>query len=84
MDDMKTNSEENDLMTVQDAAAFKKVTRSRIYQWIDAERLQKFEKYGRTLVSRKELAGIEPLLAGRPPKPKEEAMKGGKKRSSNK
>jgi excisionase family DNA binding protein len=76
---MKNNSEE-DLLTVQDAAALKNVTRSRIYQWIEAERLRKFEKYGRTLVSRKELEAIEPLSAGRPPKAKAEASNAGKKR----
>ena len=68
-------------MTVQDAATFKKVTRSRIYQWIDTKRLQKFERYGRTLVSRRELEAIEPLAAGRPPKAKE-ASKAGKKKDS--
>ena len=78
---MKNSLEEDNLITVQDAAASKKVTRSRIYQWIDAGRLRKFEKYGRTLISRTELEAIEPLSAGRPPKPKEEAVKGGKKGS---
>jgi hypothetical protein len=82
---MKKDSEEDDLLTVQDAAALKNVTRSRIYQWIDAERLQKFEKYGRTLVSRRELEAIEPLPAGRPPKAKTEtATKASKKRTVRK
>lgn len=82
---MKKVSEEDDLLTVQDAAALKNVTRSRIYQWIDAERLQKFEKYGRTLVSRRELEAIEPLPAGRPSKAKTEtATKASKKRTVRK
>lgn len=81
---MADKNSEEDLLTVQDAAAFKNVTRSRIYQWIEAERLQKFEKYGRTLVSRRELEAIEPLSAGRPPKAKAETSKAANTKSGKK
>lgn len=56
----------DDLLTVPEAASERGVSRARIYQWINEERLTKYEKYGRTLVSLKELHEIEARQGGWP------------------
>lgn len=61
------------LVTVQEAAEIRGVSRTRIYQWIDEGRLVKHEMYGRTLVNREELEKIELLTGGWPKgKPRKE------------
>jgi excisionase family DNA binding protein len=61
----KAKTDEN-LLTVQEAATERAVSRARIYQWINEGRLTKHEKYGRTLVSRIELSEIEARQGGWP------------------
>lgn len=58
------------MLTVSEAAVRKKVTRSRIHQWINDGRLTKHvdARFGRTLIDSAELDALEYLRRGRPPK----------------
>lgn len=60
----------DDLLTLREAADLKGVTKARVQQWIAAGRLRKVMKYGRALVSRRELMALKPLAVGRPRKKK--------------
>ena len=64
----KVSPGEDMLMTIQEAAALRGVTRTRIYQWIDEGRLRKEVRYGRSVVYRDEVLAIEALPGGRPRK----------------
>ncbi len=64
----KTSTVEDDLITVQDAAALRGVSKARIHQWIKEGRIAKEVRYGRTVVSRQEVLAIEALPGGRPRK----------------
>lgn len=57
----------DDMITVQEAAKRKGVSRSRIHQWISEGRLAKEERYGRTVVSEAEVMALQELKRG--PKP---------------
>ncbi len=56
------------LITIQEAAKLRGVTRTRIYQWIDEGRLQKETRFGRSVVYRDAVMAIEALPGGRPRK----------------
>ncbi len=64
----KKAEDEELLMTIQDAAKLRGVTRTRIYQWIDEGRLRKETRFGRSVVYRDEVLAIEALPGGRPRK----------------
>jgi excisionase family DNA binding protein len=64
----KEKPAEDELVTIQEAATLRGVTRTRIYQWVNEGRLRKEEKYGRSLVYRSEVLAIEALPGGRPNK----------------
>lgn len=64
----------DDMVTVQDAANQKGVSRARVHQWISEGRLNKEQRYGRTVVSLSEVMALEELKRG----PKA-GKKGGKK-----
>jgi excisionase family DNA binding protein len=57
---------EEDLITVREAAKLRGVSRARIHQWLQGGRLTRYEKYEKILVSKSELLAIEALPAGRP------------------
>lgn len=57
-----------DLITVAEAAAIKRVSTQRVYQWIGNRRLTQYILYGRVLVSEKEVRAIKNRKPG--PKPK--------------
>ena len=63
-----TSDSENDLLTIQEAAQLRGVTKTRIHQWINEGRLNKEIRYGRSLVSKAEMLAIEALPSGRPRK----------------
>lgn len=65
----KKNAGSDDmLMTIQEAAKLRGVTRTRIYQWIEEGRLRKEVRFGRSVVYRDEVLAIEALPGGRPRK----------------
>ena len=64
----KKKQDEDDLITVQEAAKLRGVSRARVHQWIKAGRLKTETKYGRVLIHRTELMSLESLPRGRPPK----------------
>lgn len=64
----KEKPAEDELVTIQEAATLRGVTRTRIYQWVSEGRLRKEEKYGRSVVYRDEVLAIEALPSGRPRK----------------
>ncbi|MGH9823667.1 MAG: helix-turn-helix domain-containing protein [Blastocatellia bacterium] len=64
----KRKQVEDDLITVQEGATLKGVSRARIHQWIKAGRLKTETKYGRVLIHRPELMALQSLRRGRPPK----------------
>lgn len=68
----KIPKEEEELITVQEAATLKGVSKTRIHQWINEGRLKKEVRYGRSVVSKSEVMSIEPLPGGRPRKIKSE------------
>lgn len=72
--------EEEEWLTVPEAAKLKGVTESRVYQWISEGRLQKQvdERFGRTLVSRTDLNALQYLRRGRPRKQTPATEKKGK------
>jgi len=59
---------EDALITIQEAAKLRGVTRTRIYQWIEEGRLRKEVRFGRSVVYRDEVLAIEALPGGRPRK----------------
>ena len=63
-------TKKDDMVTVQEAANQRGVSRSRIHQWISEGRLNKEERYGRTVVSLSEVMLVEGLKRG--PKPRDE------------
>jgi hypothetical protein len=60
----------DDLVTVTEAARLRGVSKARVKQWLAAGRLKRVEKYGRVLVSRREVMSLKPLAGGRPSKKK--------------
>lgn len=54
----------DDMVTVQEAATLKGVSRARVHQWITDGRLQKEVRYGRTVVSLSEVMTLEELKRG--------------------
>jgi len=61
---------QDELVTVQEAAKLRGVSKARVHQWIASGRLRKEVKYGRVLLRRDEVIAITPLPAGRPRKTK--------------
>jgi excisionase family DNA binding protein len=61
---------QDDLITVQEAAKLRGVSKARVHQWIAGGRLRKEVKYGRVLVDRHDVMSITALPAGRPRKTK--------------
>ena len=59
----------NDLITVEEAAAIRGVSRSAIWDLIHRKRIRRIDRFGRTLLSRSEVSAYVPGKAGRPPKP---------------
>jgi hypothetical protein len=75
-----------DLITQAEAARLRGVTRSAIAYLVAQGRLQTYERFGVTFVSRREVENYEPRKPGPQPKPKpngsatrKRAKKGGKK-----
>ena len=62
---------EDELITVQEAANLRGVSKARVHQWIAGGRLRKEVKYGRVLVRRDEVLAIASLRPGRPRKTKQ-------------
>ena len=60
--------DEDDLITIAEAAALKRVSRARVHQWISGGRLVTETRYGRLLIRRKDLLALQSLRRGRPPK----------------
>jgi len=60
----KKLAQTDDMVTVQDAAKHKGVSRARVHQWISEGRLRKEERYGRTVVSLAEVMALEGLKRG--------------------
>lgn len=80
---MAKKNQDEDLITMTEAAelrGYKGV--SAISQLIARGRISSVERFGKTLVYRSEVLTYEPDKGGRPPKPKDEAVKGGKKGSN--
>ena len=75
----KNRGKVDDMITVQEAAALKGVSRSRIHQWISEGRLSKEERYGRTVVSQAEVLSLQEQKRG--PKPGRPSKKAAKKSS---
>jgi hypothetical protein len=55
---------------MREAARLRGVSEARVQQWLAAGRLKRVEKYGRVLVSRREVMTLKPLPGGRPSKKK--------------
>lgn len=61
----------DDLITVEEAAEIRGVTRNAIWGLINRGKIQTERKFGRVLVYRDEIENYEPDKAGRPPKKEE-------------
>ncbi len=59
-----------ELITLNEAAELRNVTRAAIHYLVAKERIRKVVKYGRVLVYRSEVIKYKPLKAGRPAKTK--------------
>lgn len=65
---MGTKNLDAELITVQEAAELRGVSKTRIHQWLNDGRLRKEVRFGRTVVYRDEVLAVEQLKGGRPRK----------------
>ncbi|HEX8459376.1 MAG TPA: hypothetical protein VF656_18940 [Pyrinomonadaceae bacterium] len=62
----KKLEDEDEFITINDAAELRGVSKARIHQWIGEGRLRKETRYGRVVVWRSEVMELESLPRGRP------------------